>query len=315
MKLQLLVPHFKESAEVVKPLLDSVAIQQNVDFADIGIIITNDGEEATVLDRNWLDSYPFKIEYYTIPHYGLSTARNYCMDKATADYVMFCDCDDMFFHAYGISWIIAEMEQEFDAMISTFVEETRTEDRKMVAFYEHELDPIFVHGKVYRLGYLRGEGIRFPDGLNLNEDSPFNILALELAPRVKNMPKPFYMWKWREGSTVRRWKDYSVRFFGTIVDANSILLDGFLSRGKTDCAKVAFGTHLIKAFCEIESGDEKWTDNFYLIAIERERQHLADYGFLWEMLSEEDRQHIIDTLEINVSASAVQEWFQAVRGW
>lgn len=33
MKLQILVPHYKEPTEVIKPLLDSIAIQQNVDFS------------------------------------------------------------------------------------------------------------------------------------------------------------------------------------------------------------------------------------------------------------------------------------------
>ena len=39
MKLQILVPQYKETDEMVKPLLDSIAIQQAVDFNEIGIII------------------------------------------------------------------------------------------------------------------------------------------------------------------------------------------------------------------------------------------------------------------------------------
>ena len=35
MKLQILIPHYNEEAEVVKPLLDSIAIQQNVDFGEV----------------------------------------------------------------------------------------------------------------------------------------------------------------------------------------------------------------------------------------------------------------------------------------
>ncbi len=101
MKLQILVPQYDETDEVVKPLLDSLAIQQNVDFNEFGVIICNDGSE-TFLTEDFLNSYPFKIEYYKEPHRGVSGTRNACLDYSTADYVMFCDADDMFYNACGL---------------------------------------------------------------------------------------------------------------------------------------------------------------------------------------------------------------------
>ena len=47
MKLQILIPHYRESAETIRPLLDSIAIQQNVDFSEIGVIICHDGEDIS----------------------------------------------------------------------------------------------------------------------------------------------------------------------------------------------------------------------------------------------------------------------------
>ena len=99
MKLQILVPQYNETDEVIKPLLDSIAIQQSVDLKkDVGVIICNDGSDV-LLSNKLLKSYPFKIEYYKEPHQGVSATRNACLDHATADYVMFCDADDMFFNA------------------------------------------------------------------------------------------------------------------------------------------------------------------------------------------------------------------------
>ena len=63
MTLQILIPQYKETDEVIKPLLDSIAIQQNVDFNEIGAIICNDGTDIYLSD-NLLNSYPFKIKYY-----------------------------------------------------------------------------------------------------------------------------------------------------------------------------------------------------------------------------------------------------------
>ena len=63
MRLQILIPQYKETDEVVKPLLDSIAVQQSVDLKEVGVIITNDGTNVK-LSKKLLNSYPFKIEYY-----------------------------------------------------------------------------------------------------------------------------------------------------------------------------------------------------------------------------------------------------------
>jgi glycosyltransferase involved in cell wall biosynthesis len=104
MKLQILVPQYEETDEIVKPLLDSIAIQQNIDFNDIGVIIVNDGSDVHLSD-DFLQSYPFKVEYYLNEHLGVSATRQAAFDKSTADNVMFCDADDMFCNVCGL-WIV-----------------------------------------------------------------------------------------------------------------------------------------------------------------------------------------------------------------
>ena len=49
MKLQILIPHYKENPDEIAPLLDSLQIQQSVNFEDFGVIIAYDGEESTSL--------------------------------------------------------------------------------------------------------------------------------------------------------------------------------------------------------------------------------------------------------------------------
>lgn len=89
MKLQILVPQYNETEDVIKPLLDSLALQQQVDFKeDLGVIIANDGSD-TFLSEDFLKGYPFDIKYLRCEHNGVSATRNACLDAATADYVMF----------------------------------------------------------------------------------------------------------------------------------------------------------------------------------------------------------------------------------
>ena len=179
MKLQILIPQYKETDDVIKPLLDSIAIQQNINFSEIGLIICNDGSDIFLSD-DFLKSYPFTIEYYKEPHRGVSGTRNACLLRSTADYVMFCDADDMFYNACRLYIIFREMVEGFDSMVSMFIEETRTEDKQPI-YVNHEMDSTFVHGKVHRREYLIKNNILWNEALTIHEDSYYNILCQNLS--------------------------------------------------------------------------------------------------------------------------------------
>lgn len=257
MKLQILIPQYRETDDVIKPLLDSIAIQQSVDMNDIGVIICNDGT-STFLSKDFLSSYPFKIEYYQEPHRGVSATRNACLDKATADYVMFCDADDMFYNACGLWIVFREMVTGFDGIVSTFVEETRNPETKQVDYINHEMDSTFVHGKVYRRKYLIDNDIRFNDKLTIHEDSYFNILAQNLSKDIKYCSTPFYLWKWRDESVCRHDPKYMLKTYRNMLDSNDALIDEFLSRGMQD--KVVFFTAFMIFDAYYTMNKPEWID-------------------------------------------------------
>lgn len=186
MKLQILVPQYKETDEVIKPLLDSIEIQQNVDLKnDVGVIIVNDGTDVYISDE-LLSRYTYHIDYIKSEHGGVSATRNKCLDHATADYVMFCDADDMFYNACGLYIVFREMDNGgFDSLVSAFVEETRHPETKEVMYINHDMDSTFVHGKIHRREYLLEKNIRWNDNLTIHEDSYFNCLCQRLAKELK----------------------------------------------------------------------------------------------------------------------------------
>ena len=233
MKLQILIPHYKETENEVKPLLDSIALQQNVDFSEIGVVICHDGEESRNLD---LPYYPFRIEQIRQEHKGVSAARNACLDHATAEYVMFCDADDMFSNVCGLYIIFREFSQGFDSLISCFMEETRNPKTGEHVYVNHDMDSTFVHGKVHRRQYLLDNNIRWNDSLTIHEDSYFNILCQNLSQNVKYCQMPFYLWKWRDASVCRHDPKYILKTYRNMLDSNDALIDAFLSRGRQDKA-------------------------------------------------------------------------------
>ena len=238
MKLQILVPQYKETDEIVKPLLDSIAIQQSVDLKnEVGVIIVNDGTDVHLSDE-LINSYPFKIDYYKHQHEGVSATRNACLDRATADYVMFCDADDMFCNVCGLYIIFREIENGgFDSLTSVFMEETRHPETKEILYINRGdaaqggVDSTFVHGKVHKRQYLLDMKIRWNPKLTIHEDSYFNCLCQKLSKNVKYCPMPFYLWKWRDESVCRSDFKYILKTYNNMLDSNTALVEEFMRRG------------------------------------------------------------------------------------
>lgn len=240
MKLQILVPQYKERKETIKPLLDSIAMQQGVDFKEIGVIIVNDGYPKSKLADKFLKSYPFKVEYHMAKeHLGVSATRNACLDHATADYVMFCDADDMFFNMAGLNIMFVEMDKGFNSLTTKFYEEVHRDGK--VWFTEHKQDRTFVHGKFHKRQYLIDKNIRFNPKLTVHEDSYFNFMATTLADdpnTIKYTDVPIYLWKWRDESVCRHDPLYMQKTYNNYIDSVTALIEQLIKRKREDNANM-----------------------------------------------------------------------------
>ena len=114
----ILVPHYNEPVEVIKPLLDSIAIQQNIDMNEIEVVICDDGPDAVLLPDEFLKSYPYDIQYHREPKGGVSQMRNKAFEYSTGEYVMFCDSDDMLYHCLALWFIKRETTTPMQVMVN-----------------------------------------------------------------------------------------------------------------------------------------------------------------------------------------------------
>lgn len=305
MKLQILVPQYKETFEVIKPLLDSIAIQQSIDFDEIGVIICNDGSN-TFLNEKDLKNYPFKIDYYKCKHQGVSATRNACLDKAKADYVMFCDADDMFFNACGLWIIFREIENGgFDGLVSVFTEETRFAGTDEIIYINREQDSTFVHGKIYNRKYLTRNKIRWNDSLTIHEDSYFNCLAQRLSPNIKYCPTPFYLWKWRDDSVCRHDPKYILKTYNNMLESNTALVKEFQRRSRLEDAQFFTCMMIYDAYYTMNK--DEWVNQEnkeYRDATEKRfKKYYEDFKFLFDMTPEEAKSQII----VNIKNRFFQE--------
>ena len=235
--LDIIITHYKEPWELGKPAFDMLALQRNINFDDVSVILVNDGEENALPDFCF-NGYPFAINQLSIPKGGISRARNAGLDASTADWVMFCDFDDSFSSIYGLNLIFAAMQDgSCDTLWSAFTEETMGDDG-VIHLVAHERDFVFVHGKAHRRQFLLDNNIRFHDKLTIHEDAFFNVLVQRLAgdDRIAAIKTPIYVWKWNKNSVVRRDNsdDYVLDTYDHLMRQRIALTEEFIKRKMDD---------------------------------------------------------------------------------
>ena len=317
MKLQILIPQYKETDDVIKPLLDSIAIQQNVDFDEIGVVICNDGSDVFLTDK-LLQTYPFKVEYHKEPHRGVSGTRNACFNHATAEYVMFCDADDMFYNACGLWIVFREIENGgFDSLVSMFIEESREPSTKAPVYVNHEMDSTFVHGKVHRRQYLLNQNIRWNEKLTIHEDSYFNIQCQNLSQNVKYCQTPFYLWRWRDESVCRHDPKYILKTYRNMIDSNDALIDEFLKRGVQDKAMFFAAFMIFDAYYTMNKPDWINQENKeYRDSTEKRfGEYYAKRKDLWTSISANDKMVISNQVRTRSVMEGMQMEAVTIDGW
>lgn len=295
MKLQILIPQYKETDDIIKPLLDSIALQQNVDFDQIGAIICNDGTDVHLSDE-LINSYPFAVEYHLEPHRGVSGTRNACLDYATADYVMFCDADDMFFNSCGLYIVFQEINSKgFDSLMSAFIEETRNPADKSQLYITHDSDSTFVHGKIHRRKYLLDNNIRWNDSLTIHEDSYFNCLCQRLSQNVLYCPTAFYLWKWRDESVCRHDPKYILKTYNNMLDSNTALVKQFIERKRLPDAQFYAVSMIYDAYFTMNKNEWIAQENQqYRMDVEKRfKRYYAEFETLFVSCPNDVRSQII----------------------
>lgn len=323
MKLEILVPRYTETLEDITPLLQSIQIQQNVDFDSIGVIICNDGTESIDIPT---DNYSFSIQQFECEKQGVSATRNECLDRSTADYVMFCDADDMFYSVNALWMIFLEAENSnFDTLVSCFMEETRDPATKKPIYIPREMDSTFVHGKVHRRQYLIEKNIRWNKDLTIHEDSYFNILAQSCVTdpnKAKYCPMPFYLWKWRDQSVCRHDPKYILKTFNNMLDSNTALIAELNRRNQRDKAAHLCVMMVFDSYYTMNKPDWIQQENQeYRDAVEcRFYKYFVDHKAIWDGVSEQDKMMISAQVRnrsvmegMTMEQMTIMQWIDSIR--
>lgn len=201
--LNIIIPTYK-ARDTLPDLLMSLAAQTYKMFM-ITISQDGDGEDYTdIIDKFkklGLHINLIKSE----ENYGPGHARQMGIDNAgRCDYIMFCDADDLVTPRI-VEVLYKEAKRNMvDLLISDFIVETEHSSQYMSV----QKTPItWCHGKIYRTEYLRKNNIRFLDELRLNEDSYFNLVAVNSTINKKQIQEYTYIWRHNSNSLTHQKDD------------------------------------------------------------------------------------------------------------
>ena len=121
-------------------------------------------------------------------------------DSNGYDYIMFLDADDLV-TPRAVEVLYKEIQKGLlDILISSFI----GEDEHGSQYLEADKTPItWCHGKIYRLRYLKDNNIRFLPELRLNEDSYFNLVAVNSTEKKRRISEYTYIWRYNKDSLTR----------------------------------------------------------------------------------------------------------------
>ncbi|WP_432028561.1 glycosyltransferase family 2 protein [Streptomyces sp. 1222.5] len=187
---------------------------------------------------------------------GCGSPRNTGIDAVTAPYVMFLDSDDVLPPGAVGALLAAAAAAKAEVASGLCVRRELPSGREQpwqpslytapAVLARPSQRPRLVHdtlcvNKLYRTDFLRGHGIRFPEGRFLYEDFVFTARVLAAGPRVALVPDPVYVWHVRRSAErlslsldrehIDNWK--------ARVEACALAYDILLGAGQKELARAA----------------------------------------------------------------------------
>lgn len=207
-KVSIIVPVYN----VEKYLVTCMESMVNQTLEEIEIIVVNDGspDNSIVILEEYERKYPHKVRVFTTENRGVSHARNYGLDLAVGEYVMFVDSDDFIELDMAQKLYSKAITDHNDLVLcarnNVYEVEGKTELRKkeMKIFsvnqnykmserkFEMAHVSPFPWDKLFKRSLL--EGIRFPEGIRF-EDLVVAFEVVSIAESIGVVPEPLYNYR------------------------------------------------------------------------------------------------------------------------
>lgn len=198
--VDVIIPTYK-ARETLPKALDSLVAQTKKLFI-VTIVQDADGEDYTDI----IEEYRRRgLVIRWIPlteNEGPGGARQAGMDSdRMCEYFMFLDADDMLMPR-AVELLSREITlHNADIASSDFIAERNATPGVLMDVFE--VPVTWCHGRIYRAEYLRKNNIRFLEGLRINEDAYFNLIAHNCTKNKIKLKEVTYLWRDNKNSLTR----------------------------------------------------------------------------------------------------------------
>lgn len=198
--IEVVIPVYKARKTLPKAL-DSLVAQTKDNFI-VCLSIDGDGEDYEDIieeyKRRGLKMRVIRSE----ENGGPGIARQRGLDTTICDYITFLDSDDMFMPR-AVERLYTEAKlRNLDIMRSAFIRESNAEVDTFIAQNVNTIT--WMHGKVYKVAFLREKNIRFLEGQRIDEDAYFNLLAWNSTQNKAELDEYVYIWRNNKSSLTRQ---------------------------------------------------------------------------------------------------------------
>lgn len=204
---------------VAKYLLECVQSVINQTYTDFEVLLIDDG--STDSSKDLCDELVVKdsrIKVFHKKNGGLSSARNYGIDKASGEYIIFLDADDYWIENNFLLLLTKKLQVgEFDVIRGEYVNVDERGNRlytseqwkrhlnlKEQVFSSYEMMKYVINGHFFSWLFIFRKSVfdnfRFDENRKFQEDIDFAIKVFSKNLRCGYLPVQFYAYRQREKS-------------------------------------------------------------------------------------------------------------------
>lgn len=199
-KITVIIPIYN-TEKYIKMCLESVKKQT---YKNLEIILVNDGsiDKSEEICKSYIEKDK-RFTYYVTENYGVSHARNFGLDKATGEYIMFIDSDDWLEENMIEKLYNKLVEKKCDIAICDYFinfknnqcehnqlkEEIIINEKKIMLefLFKPEMYGGYLWNKLIRKDIIKN--IRFNENIKIEEDVEFLCRVIENVNCIVYVPK------------------------------------------------------------------------------------------------------------------------------
>ncbi len=217
MQLSIIVPVYNVE-KYVRPCIESI-FKQGLDEDCFEVIIVNDGTQDNSMEmiQDIIEAH-HNIKVIEQPNQGLSVARNNGIEKATGEYIIFVDSDDMLVENCLPLMLGKAIETKADLLLTDYLEtrdndidkvqvitnkDVKTIEKNGERIILEDINPFDCHvwHSLYKREFLLQNDIKFVPGIYY-EDIPFTYECAIKAKTCLRIYTPMYIYRKGNASSI-----------------------------------------------------------------------------------------------------------------